>query len=199
MSKKEQVDKVLEVVKAAKKPKGKSAAAKAAEKAATGVINEMAANMPHGQGKEFLELTQGLDQDDEEISLINKRKRGRRARLKQMKVDLGPYDHTRKLRKMEPEDMQSFEASTALYKDQLGMTLSPHQEVLKKQLQQQREAARDAMIDASGGTSTGKEIGSRQYGASTDPEIVNTGNKAVPEKNDNFNAGPIPPVSALAH
>lgn len=203
MSKKEQVDAVMEVVENAKKKasgrKAKSPAAKAAEKAATAVINDIAAAMPHGKGKEFLEVTKEIDQIEDKMAMLGKQKRGCRARLKELKVDLEPYDHVRKLRKKEPEDMQSFEASVALYKEQLGMPLSGHQQVLKKQLEAQREAARDAMIDANGGTSTGKEIGSRQYGASTDPEIVNNGAKAVPEKNDNFSAGPIPPVSALAH
>lgn len=199
MAKKEQIEKVSEIVKNARAKKGKSPAAKAAEKAATGVLNDMAAAMPHGKGKEFLEVTKEIDDIEEQVALLGKRKRGCRARLKEMKVDLEPYDHVRKLRKKEPEDMQSFEASVALYKEQLGMTLSPHQQVLKKQLEGQREAARDAMIDANGGTSTGKEIGSRQYGASTDPEVVNGGGRTVPEKNDNFSAGPRPPAHATAH
>lgn len=203
MSKKEQVDAVMEVVNKQKKKmaarKPKSPAAKAAEKMATAAINDIAAALPHGKGKEFLEITKEMDTIEDEQSMLGKRKRGCRARLKELKVDLEPYDHVRKLRKKEPEDMQSFEASVALYKEQLGMSLSGHQQVLKKQLESQREAARDAMIDANGGTSTGKEIGSRQYGASTDPEIVNNGANSVPEKNDNFSAAPKPPVSSLAH
>lgn len=177
--------------KTAKPKKEKAtAAAKAAKAAGDKVLTEIATNLPHGSGKRFLEITKEIDDIENQMSLLNKRKRGCRASLKEMKIDLRPYDHVRKLRKMEPEDMKSFEASVALYKDQLSMTLSVHQEVIKKELEGQREAARDAMLDASGGD-TGKEIGSN---AGTDAAAPRPPAAAVPERNDNFR-----PASTAAH
>lgn len=189
----------VEAVKAKAAPKGKkvktpvSEAQAAAKKAGDKALMDTAANMPHGSGKRFLELTKELDQIEGQAELLNKRKRGVRASLKEMKVELRPYDHVRKLRKMEPEDMRGFEASTALYKDQLGMTLSGHEKVIKQKLDDQREAARDAMIDASGGE-TGKEVGSSTQPGSTNGAKDETVTPAVPTKNDNFR-----PVSAAAH
>lgn len=187
-TKKEVLDKVT-AKKAGNSGKGKrgageaSAAQKEAKKIGDKALTEIAANMPHGSGKRFLELTKELDEIEGNIELQNKRKRGVRASLKEMKVELRPYDHVRKMRKMEPEDMKGFEASVALYKDQLGMELSVHQQVLKKELEGQREAARDAMIDAGGGD-TGKEIGSGTApGASAQP-ADNDAAPVVPQRND---------------
>ena len=133
-------------------------------------------------------LTKELDDIEDKMSLLNKQKRGVRASLKEMKIELRPYDHVRKLRKMEPEDMKSFEASVALYKDQMSMTLSVHQQVIKKELEGQREAARDAMIDAGGGDA-GKEIGSNAKKNGESVEKTEAAEApAVPERNDNFRA-----------
>lgn len=151
---------------------------KATKVAAGKALVEIASSLPHGAGKEFLIVTKELDDIETQQALLNKRKRGCRAKLKEMKIELRPYDHVRKLRKMLPEDMQSFEASIALYKDQLSMTLSVHQQVIKKEIVDRREAARDAMIDASGGD-TGQEIGSSVT-------IFPSGENALPEKNDEF-------------
>lgn len=154
----------VETVKAKASGKGKRGASeateaqKAAKKAGDKALLDTAAAMPHGGGKRFLELTKELDTIEDQANLLGKRKRGVRAALKEMKVNLRPYDHVRKMRKMEVEDMRSFEADVALYKDQLDMPLSVHQQVLKKEIEGQREAARDAMIDAGG--DSGKEIGS---------------------------------------
>jgi len=171
-----------------------SDAAKEAKKVGDKALNTIAAELPHGSGKQFLVLTKELDDIEGQMATLNKRKRGVRASLKEMKIELRPYDHVRKLRKMEPEDMKSFEASVALYKDQLSMSLSVHQQVIKKELEGQREAARDAMMDASGGD-TGKEIGSGVNGNGIAKKAEPAEGAGVPERNDNFRA----PALATAH
>lgn len=194
MTKKE----TIETLKEKAAPKAKKGAIeateaqKAAKAAADKALADTAMNMPHGSGKRFLELTKELDGIESRIGAENTKKRGVRAALKEMKVELRPYDQVRKLRKMEPEDMKSFEASVALYKDQLGMSLSVHQEVIKKELEGQREAAREAMLDASGGD-TGKEIGS-VTAPDAAPVAEDKPSAVVPLKNESFR-----PVGTAAH
>ena len=154
-------------------------------------IVTMAVGMPHGQAKRFLDIVKNLRQLKAEKKALAKKERGERAGLKEMKVDMKAFDHTFKLSEMEPEDVRSFEATVGLYKETMAMPLSEHQKIIKQELAAQREAARDAMIDASGGDA-GKEIGSStQYGAANDPEIVNGPRPAgakVPERNETFKA-----------
>jgi hypothetical protein len=197
MTRKEAVNAVVK--KAAPKKKTSpdaTKAGKAAKAAGDKALVDMATNLPHGAGKQFLVLTKGLDEIEDKMELLNKQKRGIRASLKEMKVELRPYDHVRKLRKMEIEDVKSFEASVALYKDQLDMPLSVHQQVIKKELEGQREAARDAMIDAGGGDS-GKEIGTSSQPAGNGQAATISASVAppAPERNDNFR----PPASVAAH
>ena len=167
----------------------------AVARAANNEIVSMAVGMPHGQAKKFLDVVGNLRKIKEEKKAIGKRERGERASLKEMKVNLKAFDHTFKLSEMEPEDVRSFEATVGLYKETMSMPLSEHQQVIKKELAAQREAARDAMIDASGGD-TGKEIGSgSQYGVTTDDEegnipVEKTDMAApkVPARNETFKA-----------
>lgn len=175
--------------------------AKEAEAAGTEVANaakaelrDMAVEMPHGQGKRFLQVVTNLRRIKAQKKALGKEERGERAALKEMKVQLKEFDHVFKLAEMETEDMVSFESGVALLKEQFGLKLSVHQEALKEEVLRRREAARDAMIDASGGD-TGKEIGSGVYGAKTDPEIVNApAAPKPPAKNETFR-----PISAAAH
>lgn len=179
-------------------------ARKNAKKAGDKALMDIASKLPAGAGKEFLSVTQDIDRIEEQMAALNKQKRGCRAKLKEMKIELRPYDHVRKLRKMEPEDMQSFEASVALYKDQLSMKLSAHQELVKKELEVKRERARDMMVDASGGD-TGKEVGSAAQENAPEPADDTTAQDPSaaakmppflqrPEKNEE-----IVPVAATAH
>lgn len=159
--------------------------------AANAEIRDMAVAMPHGQGKRLLEIVQNLRSIKAQKKALGKEERGERAALKEMKIQLREFDHVFKLSEMETVDMESFESGVAMLKEQLGLKLSVHQEALKEEVLRRREAARDAMIDASGGDS-GKEIGSGRYGAAKDPEVVN--GPRAPERNETFK-----PVSAAAH
>lgn len=143
---------------AADKEVAKTAKAEAKAAGDKAVIN-MASNMVYGDAKSFLKIVKAQDAWEERKAAINKEGRGFRAQLKELKVNLRAYDDVRKLRKMEPEDMQSHEASMAMYKDQMGLKLSVHQEVIKSQLVAQREASHDAARDA-GNLDAGKEVGS---------------------------------------
>lgn len=163
------------------------------KKAADAIITNMASDMPGaGQAKSFLQITRDLDKIEADIAALNLAKRGKRAALKEMKIELRVYDHVRKLRKMEPEDAKSFKATQALYEEQLLMPLSDDQKAQLEIINKKREEARIAMAAANGGD-TGKEVGS---GANEEPEEDHSG---VPQINEAIGGSFRPPVSSGTH
>ncbi len=150
-----------------KKASGKNAAKAAqkkkqkniAEKAAAETINKIASDLPHGAAKSFLKLVQDLRDSDQRKKAEGIVRRGIRAKLKEIKIELRVLDHTLKLQDMEPEDALSFKATQAIYEEQLGMDLTEDQKKKVSELNEKREAARVSMAASNGG-STGKEIGS---------------------------------------
>ena len=161
---------------AAKEAKAKVVAAE--DKGAIALAKEL----PGGVASGFLKAHKLMQVELEKRAAINASIRGIRAQFKEMHVNLSAYDHMRKLANMEPEDMRSFEASVALYKQATGMTLSVYQEALVKQVEAEKEAVHDS-IRALAGNNSGKEVGSNSYdqgeGESVDdspaPAVVATG------------------------
>lgn len=191
----------LKATRAAEKKAKKLKAQKEAKKIGDKLLVDMAEKQPAGGGKTLLLITHALDKIEEQISALNLAKRGERAKLKEMKVELRVYDHVRKLRKMDPEDARSFKATEALYTEQLGMELSPEQKKQIEEINERREAAKTALA-AVHGDDTGKEVGSSTMPASeeeTNAEVESTpdkethpgvtgaaGSSAVPDDNKPF-------------
>ena len=191
---KEPEDKIAETKKNARAA-SKKKAANDIKRAADKIVLKMGAALPAGEAKTLIQVTQNLDKLDAQTKAINLAKRGERAKLKEMKIPMKEYDHVRKLRAMEPEDVRSFKANTTLLEQQLMMDLSPEQKEIVKGINEKREAARNAMASITG-AGEGKEVGSKSAAAPAND--LTEQSSAIPERNDSV-GGKYRPVSAAAH
>lgn len=162
------------------------------QKAADKMLVSMANELPAGQAKSLIQVTHAIDKLEEQRKTINLAIKGQRAILKEMKIDLEPYDHVRKLRKKDPEDVKYFKATVAMYENQLQMELSPSQKEDLEAINKKREEARLAMAEVNGGD-TGKEMGSA---ATT---IIPAALPTIPQRNDALSEKFRSPFQGTAH
>lgn len=153
---------------------------------------EMASSLPAGEAKVFITTTMAMDRLDERLKELNKERRGLRATLKGMKIDLWSYDLMRKFRKMAAEDAKARKISLALYEQQMSLDLSAEQKATLAEMDKKREQAKNALYEAHGGAA-GKEVGSStQQPVAVEPgSIDETGPTPpkVPLINTNFDEG----------
>jgi hypothetical protein len=140
----------------------------------------MAQDMPSGQPKEFLTITNTLLKLDEQAKVIATAKKSQRAKLKAMKIHLRCYDpiYSMLKNKWTEADIEMFDANQAIYREQLGLALAGHQKAAVEQLKAKHAATKKAVLEANGGE-TGKEIGSGVPArADISPESVATASAA---------------------
>lgn len=123
------------------------------------MLLDMAAKMPAGPGKKFINDNIILDNLHAEKLKIARAIGAKRKEMRGDKIDLACLDRVRKLREMEPEDVAAKKATEALYEQQLGLALSSDQKGVLSNLSKKREEDKASIIRASGGD-TGKEVGS---------------------------------------
>lgn len=169
--------------KAAEKKATKVKGQKIAKRAGDVALLQIAAELPAGGAKQLLVKTAALDKVEEQIKTLNESKRAIRTELKEMKIEMGVYDHVRKLRKMAPADAKSFVVTQALYTEKLGMPLTDGQKQMIDDLKKRQDEAAAAMSELAGGAS-GKEVGSSTVEAEEEAEESNDNTAAVPAKND---------------
>lgn len=176
----EQIPTFLKKVKESKKNANDATKKKAkieTKKAADKIITETAAKVPLsvGGGKSFLALVHQLDELLAKQAALALAKRGVRAKLKEMKIELAPLDAVLRLRKMEPEDALSYKATCAIYEQQLAMPLTDDQKKVVSNLEKKRDDARKSLAEVNGGD-TGKEVGSSASAPAS--------SSAIPAKNE---------------
>ena len=173
--------------KLAAKKQAKNKLKKAAEKA----ILEIAAEMPAGKSTFFLSCIDKLDKLDKEKEVVAAKIRGVRAEMKSQKIELGPVDFLRKLRKMDIVDAKSFFASFRNYCAELQFEIFHDS---KEFLESQRKAAEAATesLNELHGITAGREIGSSAAQVDETEE-----EEDMPAKNESFVVGAV--SSAMAH
>lgn len=159
-------------------------AKRAGKKLGDAALLTMAADLPAGGAKSLMQITHAIDKLEDNRKQVNLAIREQRAKLKEMKIELGVYDHVRRMRKMEPEDARAFKATEALYTESLGLELSPQQSLQIDAIHKRRADAQEALEDIHGADS-GKEVGSTAAGSLIGH---NSNDPAMPERNDDVAA-----------
>lgn len=167
----------IKATKSAEKKAVMNKVAKEAKKLGDKALLEVAATLPAGGAKTLIAKVHAHDAALAEIKKWNLVKKGIRADLREMKIELRPLDHVLKLRAMDPEDAKSFKATEALYTQTLGLELSPQQKASVEEINKKREDARKAMASIHG-DDAGKEVGT-----GTDEEAEEDA-PAIPAKNE---------------
>jgi len=146
------------------------------------LLMDMAAKLPAGPGKKFINDNIILDDLEAQRRKISQAISAKRKEMKSDKIDLKAMDVVRKLRDMEPEDRAAHKTTVSLYEQQLDLPLSEEQQTLINAMRKRQDDTKASIIASHGGDA-GEEVGS--------------GNGSrIPERNEEV--GDVPPVAAEA-